>query len=208
MIKLIKKSALTLLLAASAMAVHAQKNISEGVVSYQVEAAQGPRTTKVYFKNNITRMEVESGEAYIKVYTDAETNAGKLVIDVDIAEQYIAVLLTPEEVKLQRQNEATFSDFVKTEEKQMISGYNSVKYTYKDNNGGAHELWATQELQIPKNNLTRRFNVAGTVVKFTTPEGVHLLSDVKEENTGEMNVDKIPSGYTQMTYTELMQMGG
>lgn len=208
MIKTFKTGVLTLLIATIAIATQAQKKITEGVVTYKVDAPQGVKETKVYFKNNISRMEIESGEAFIKVYTDTEKDAGMLVIDVDIAEQYIAVILSPEEIKLQRKNEVLYADFVKTEEKQMIAGYNSTKYTYKDNKGQTHELWATGELNLPKNNLTRKFNVEGTVVKFMTSEGIYLLSDAKEESTGEMYIDKIPSGYTQMTYAELMEMGG
>lgn len=208
MITTIKKSFLTLCLSASFFGAFAQKSIREGVAIYKVENSQGINETKVYFKENISRIDVESGPATLKVYTDIENHLGMIVIDVDEAEQYLAAKISKEELQAQRVNSPVYSDFVATTDTQMIGSYNSTRYTFKDNNGGSHELWATKDISLPKNALTRLFNVEGTVVKFKTSDSTTLLTGVNEESTGEMSVTKVPSGYTELTLKELMEMEG
>lgn len=208
MITTIKKSFLTLFLSASFFGAFAQKSIREGVATYRVENSQGINDTKVYFKENISRVDVESGPATVKVYTDVENHLGMIVIDVDEAEQYLAAKISKEELQAQRVNSPVYSDFVATTDTQMIGSYNSTRYTFKDNKGGSHELWATKDISLPKNALTRLFNVEGTVVKFKTSDNTTLLTGVNEESTDEMSVTKVPSGYTELTLKELMEMGG
>lgn len=224
MLKSIKTGVLALLLVGTAVVSHAQKKITEGTITYGLEykltdqqkAAMGgnepPAEMKVKFNNGLTKLEIEQGPAMIGVISNNNDNTGLLLIDVPVAQKQFAVKQTKEDVEKQMGVMPKFSDFKATDEKQTIGGFNAVKYTYKDDKGVAHELWATKDINLPKLGSERYFPGLDAVpVKYTLVqrgiETTTTLKAISEAKVGAISLD-VPSGYELTTMEELMKMQG
>ncbi|MCY1535108.1 hypothetical protein D9M68_704990 [compost metagenome] len=107
---------------------------------------------------------------------------------------------------------AKFSEFKATGEKKVISGFNTEKYTYKDDKGNAYELWVTNDIELPAGFFGEQFkDVKGTLIKFTTfQQGVkvtQLVKSITEDKVGKLSLE-VPSGYELKTMEEIMAMQG
>lgn len=222
MLKSIKTGVLAAILISTAIVANAQKKINEGTITYGMEydltadqqafAAQLPTETKVKFNGSITRMEMEQGPATIAILRDGVSNNGLLLIDVPMAQMQFAVKQGKEEYEKSKQSAPKLSDFKATGEKKEINGYNTEKYTYKDDKGANYELWATTDIELPAGLADESFkDIKGALVKFTQIQnGVKstlTIKNIKEEKTGPFNLE-VPSGYEIKTMEEIMAMQG
>ncbi len=224
MFKSIKTSVLALILVGSAIIAHAQKKISEGTITYGMEykltdaqksAMNGmdpPSEVKVKFSNGLTKMEIEQGPALVSVISDNNDMTGLLLIDVPVAQKQFAVKQTKEDVAKVMGEIPKYSEFKGTGEKQTIAGYSAEKYTFKDDKGGAHELWATKDLDVPNVGSQNYFPGLGAFpVKYTMVQrGIETTTTLKaiaEGKVGAISKD-VPSGYDVVTMDDLAKMQG
>ena len=222
MLKSIKTGVLATILIATAIIAHAQKQITEGTLTYglaydltaeqQAFASQLPTESKVKFSGSMTKTEMEQGKANIVILNDIVSHTGLILIDVPVAQMQFAVKQGQAEYEKAKETLPKFSDFTATGEKQVISTYNAEKYTYKDDKGNTYELWSTTDVELPKGLAGEQFqDVKGTLVKFTNIQNglksTLTLKNIKEEKTGPFSLE-VPSGYELKTMEEIMAMQG
>jgi hypothetical protein len=135
---------------------------------------------------------------------------GLMLIDVPVAQKQFAVKMSKEELEKAEAAGPKLSDFKATGEKQKIGNYNAEKYTYKDDKGASHELWATNDIELPSGFSGEQFKgIKGALVKYTTFQNgmkVNLtLKSATEEKVGPFTLE-VPSGYDVVTMQELMSM--
>lgn len=223
MFKSIKTGVLALLLVSTAIYAQAQKKITEGVITYGVEYSLSaeqkstidvsalPKENKLQFNGNISKLGMEMGPSIITIFKDGAANNALLLIDVPIAQKQIATKMTKEDIDKQSGG-ILYSDFKSTGDKQIISGYNTEKYTYKDDKGNAYELWATKDIELTPGATNSEFKtIQGTPIKFTLSQnGIKTTLTIKSiaaQKTGPFTLD-VPSGYEVKTMLELEAMRG
>jgi len=223
MFKSIKTGVLALILVSTAVIAKAQKVIDQGTLTYGIQyelteeqkkiidASVLPSQSKVKFNGNISKVEIDMGAATIKILTDGTAQKALVLVDVPIMQKQYAANMTKEDLAKQNGN-LTFSDFKASGEKQTIAGYNSEKYSYKDNNGLTYELWLAPDLKLSKGAILPEFAaLAGTPVKYSVNQnGIRntlTLKSVKEEKVGPFTLD-IPKGYEMTTMDALNNMRG
>ena len=222
MFKSMKTGILATILISTAIVASAQKKVNEGTITYKVDytltadqagmESQLPSETKVKFSGQSTKIEMEQGPATITVISDLASHNGLVLIDVPVAQMQFAVKQTKADYDKALAAGPKFSDFVATGEKQVIATYNAEKYTYKDDKGGAYELWATTDIELPSGLAGEEFkDVKGSLVKFTRIQnGIKTTLTVKgiaEGKTGPFSLE-VPSGYEIKTMEEIMAMQG
>lgn len=223
MFKSIKTGVLAAILICSAIVAHAQKKLTEGMLTYttsyiptadqEAMVSMLPKENKIKFKDNLLTTSFESGPATIKVILNFVTLNNLVLIDVPIAQMQFAV--KGDKASYEKENAETpkFSDFKATGEKQTINGYNAEKYTYKDSKGASYELWTTNDLEVPAGLFGTEFkDVKGTLVKYTTFQQGALkttltLKSVSEEKVAPLTLD-VPKGYEVKTMEEIRAMQG
>jgi hypothetical protein len=223
MFKSMKTGVLALLLVGTAFYAHAQKKITQGVITYGVEydlsadqkstidVSSLPKENKLQFNGNFSKLGMEMGPSILTIIKDGGTETALLLIDVPIAQKQIATKMSKEDIDKQAGG-IKYSDFKASGEKQTISGYNTEKYTYKDDKGNAYELWATKDIELTPGATNTEFkSIKGTPIKFALSQnGVKTILTIKsiaEQNVGPFNLD-VPSGYELMTMQELEALRG
>ena len=224
MFKSIKTSVVAFILVGTAVIAHAQKKIAEGTITYGLEykltdeqkAAMGgqepPAELKVKFNNGLTKIEMEQGPALIGIISDNTERTGLLLIDVPIAQKQFAVKQSKEDVAKAMGDLPKYSDFKGTGEKQTVGGFSAEKYTFKDDKGGTHELWATKDVDLPNVGSQNYFpGLAAFPVKYTLVQrGIETTTTLKaiaEGKVGAISKD-VPSGYEVVTMEDLAKMQG
>jgi hypothetical protein len=223
MFKSIKTGVLAIILIGTAIIAKAQKVIDAGTITYgieyvltddqkkQVDPSVLPSESKVDFNGNLSKVQIDMGMAMLKVLTDASIKNSLVLVDIPMMQKQYAAKMSKEDIEQQR-GSLKYSDFKATGEKQDIAGFNAEKYTYKDNNGAAYELWATTELKLPAGANPFGFEeLKSTPIKFSdTKDGfktILTLKAVKADKVGPFSLD-IPKGYEQKTMAELKAMRG
>jgi len=222
MFKSIKTSVLAGILVTTAFMAQAQKKLSEGTITFTAEYAPTaeqqavvgmlPTESKTQFKDNLLKMSFENGPATITVIQDFVKHEGVTLIDVPVAQIQYAIKNDKAAYEKELANLAKFSDFTATGEKKTIAGYNTERYTYKDDKGGSYELWLTNDIALPAGLFGEQFkDLKGTPVKYTTfVQGVKVTQSIKslnEDKVSAMSLD-IPSGYELTTMEDIMAMQG
>jgi hypothetical protein len=216
MFKALKTGILAVILINIASIANAQKKILEGIVTYTRSFSQDVEAEeKIYFNGNISRSEIKIGPMKITFFNDSKNITGLMLVDnnpVFLSKK--AAKISKEDIITEKKAEGNgkITDLNATNDKQVIAGFNSKKYTFKSEAGENFEVWLTNEIDLPINMLTVGFkNVKGTIVKFTGKMGTVTLKSISEDKVGEMSVTKIPNGYEEVTYAELneeLQGGG
>ena len=212
MLKSIKTSVVALILVGSAIIAHAQKKISEGTLVFTVTANGSTSDVKTKFNGNLTKIEIENGPALVNIISNTAEKTGILLIDVPVAQKQFAVKVTKAETETQEASLPKYSDYKATGEKQQIGGLNAEKYTYKDDKGAAHELWATKDLEIAAITNSGMFKGLNAFpLKYSALiNGINselVFKSISEAKVGAISTD-IPAGYEVVTMEELMKMQG
>lgn len=213
MFKTMKTGVLAVLMISTAIVAQAQKKLTEGAlvygIEYKIDAPNAPAENKIKFNGDVSKMEIEAGPASIGVLMDQKTSTGMVLVSVPVAQMQKAAKLTKADVDEMNAAKPKYSEFKATGEKAMVAGYNSEKYTFKNDKGETGMLWATTELELPLNIITADFkDVKGTVVKISDDKATITLKSIKEEKVGPLSVSTVPSGYDEITYAELKAMQG
>lgn len=223
MFKSIKTSVLAIILIGTAIVAKAQKTFEAGTITYGVEylltdeqkkaidTSLLPSESKVEFNGSMAKVQIDMGMAMLKIISDASINNALILVDIPMMQKQYAAKMSKEDLDKQY-GALKFSDFKATGDKQSIAGYNAERYTYKDNNGADYELWATNEIKLPKGAKPRGFSALNaTAIKFVNiQDGVKTLTtlkNVKEEKVGPFSLE-IPKGYELKTMDELKAMRG
>ncbi len=212
MTRTIKTSVLALLMVGTAIAVHAQKTLTEGTLNFDVIANGSTIQVKTKFNGDLIKTQMESGPALVNVITNTADKTGLLLIDVPVAQKQFAVKMSKEDVEKQEAAMPKYSDFKGTGEKMVIATLNAEKYTYKDDKGGNHELWASKDIIIPAMTNKGFFKGLDAVpVKYTAPiNGVESSMTLKSYNMDKVGAIsmEVPSGYEVVTMEDLQAMRG
>jgi len=225
MFKSIKTGVLALLLIGTAAYAHAQKKITQGVITYgiayevskdqqsAIDVSGLPTENKLEFNGNFSKLGMEMGPSLLTIIKDGGTENALLLIEIPMAQKQIATKMSKEDVEKQAGG-IKYSDFKATGEKLEISGYKTEKYTYKDNQGNAYELWATKDITLTPGATNSEFKaLKATPIKFTLSQNnvktIMTIKSITEQKVGPFTLD-IPAGYDVMTMAELeaLQVGG
>ncbi len=211
MFKSMKTGVLAAILISTAFIANAQKKVNEGTIVYTMKSDQGEVDQKIKFNGDISKMELEAGPATIGIFNDIKSGTGLVLVDVPVAQMQKAAKMSKEDIEKQSAaaGGGKISDLKATGEKQVIATYNAEKYTFKNQAGESYEVWVTNDIELPLNMITSEFkDVKGAVVKFSGKAGNVTLKSINEGKVGELSVVKIPIGYDEITYAELMAMQG
>lgn len=218
----LKKGVLTAMLLGSAMITNAQQKIEQGTITYGLSydlpaaqaamAAQLPKEQKLKLNGNIFRIDMEQGPAAIVMLQDFVEKTGLVLIDVPMAQLQYAVKVSKADTEAQEAAMPKFVDFKATGEMSKVGQYNAEKYTYKDDNGGTYELWATNDIALPAGFSGKQFEgVKGALVKYTTfQNGAKVtltMKDVNQDKVGPFSL-AVPTGYELKTMQEIMALQG
>jgi hypothetical protein len=223
MFKSIKTGVLALLLVSTAVYAQAQKKITTGVITYAIEydlssdqkaaidVSSLPRENKLEFNGNFSKLGIEMGPTILTIIKDGGAENALLLIDIPMAQKQIATKMSKEDIEKQAGG-IKYSDFKRTGEKQTISGYQTEKYTYKDDKGNTYELWATKDIELtPGASNTEFKNLKATPIKFTLSQNsiktILTIKSITEANVGPFTLD-VPDGYDLMTMAELEALKG
>jgi len=223
MLKSIKTSVLALLLIGTAFYAHAQKKISQGTIVYGVtydlsadqkstiDVSALPKENKLEFNGNISKLAMEMGPTMLTIYKDGAENNALLLIDIPIAQKQIATKMSKEDIEKQSGG-IKYSDFKATGVKETVSGYNTEKYTYKDDKGTAYELWLTKDVELTPGAANSEFkDLKGTPIKFTlnqnTIKTTLTIKSIKDSAVGPFSL-AVPEGYELLTMAELEALRG
>ncbi|WP_233164651.1 DUF4412 domain-containing protein [Pedobacter sp. ASV28] len=220
MFKSVKTGLLAVILLGATMIANAQKKINSGTVTYGIEyslppeqaamASQLPKEQKIKFDNNILRLDMQQGAAQIGILQNFVDKVGLMLIDVPIIQKQYAVKISKEEIEQTEAAVPKLSDFKATGDKQTIAGYNTEKYTYKDDKGSTYELWATTDIELPTGFSGAQFkDIKGALVKYTTfQNGTKVTLTIKNLSEGKVGplTLEIPKTYEVKTMQEIMAM--
>lgn len=224
MFKSIKTSVVALILISTAVIAKAQKVLDQGSITYgmkyelsteqknAINDAMLPEETKIKFNGNISMIEMNMGPAVIKILADGLQRNSLFLVDIPVIQKQYAAKLSKAEVDEQMGN-VVYSEFVNTGEKQTIGGYNTEKFTYKDNAGNDHELWATNDIKLSAGAMPYGMEQlkGATPVKYSSFQNgiktVITVKSIKEETVGPLSLE-VPKGYEEKTLAELQAMQG
>lgn len=211
MFKSMKTGVLAAILISTAIYANAQKKITEGTIIYTMKSTAGEADQKIKFNGDISKMEIEAGPASVSIFNDSKSGMGLVLVDIPVAQKQLAAKISKEDndKQIAAMGNGKISDLKATGEKQVIATFNAEKYTFKSEAGETYEIWVTNDIELPLNIITTEFKeIKGAIVKFSGKTGTATLKSVTEGKVGEFSVTKIPSGYDEITYAELMAMQG
>ena len=208
----IKKLALGFAFTSIGFAAKAQKNITEGVITYTVVANGQSNEAKDYFKGDSSSYQFQQGPADLKIISNEKANFRAILVDVPVASIKKAAVLTPADIEQMKDMEPSYTS-TPTSETQTIAGYKCKKVQAKDSkNGSTFDVWVTNDVTLPSNNLTKYYaSFGGTPVKFSiTQMGQKIdvtLKSISEEKV-KAGTFGIPTDFEKITLQELMSMSG
>lgn len=207
-----KKAALGLALSTIGFAANAQKNITEGLITYNVSTNGQQMEAKNYFKGDSSSYQFQQGPADIKILSDDKVGFWAIVVDVPVASIKKAAIATPADLEQMKDREPSFTS-TPTTETQTIAGYKCKKVQVKDSKTGSnYDVWVTNDVSVPSNNLTKYYNKLGGVpVKFSLSQrGQTMDVTIKSISAEKVKAGTfaIPADFDKITLTELMSMGG
>jgi hypothetical protein len=206
------KTALCLTLSAFAISASAQKKYTEGVVNLNVKAQGNTVEAKSYFTTDSTAYAFAAGPASVKLLSNTASSFFAVVIDIPVAGRKIAAVATPAEIEDGLSKLPTFT-FTKTEEAQVISGFNCKKVIAKDAaSGKTYDVWVTNDVVIPPSATEKYYSkVGGFPIQFTAFQmgkeasvTVLSVSDQKPP-AGTFTISK---DYTRISMSDLAAMNG
>jgi hypothetical protein len=137
--------ALGVALTATTLSASAQKNYTQGAVTYSLNLQGQATEVKNYFTPDSTAATFTTGPASIKVLSDAKHDYFAVLVDVPVASMKKAGIATPAEVEDLMSKIPTLTFAPGTETKQ-ISGFNCKKVVATDTKSGkAYDIWVTND---------------------------------------------------------------
>ncbi|WP_207428819.1 hypothetical protein [Pedobacter sp. SYSU D00535] len=198
----------------------AQKKVSEGTITYQVEwqlppqmqqmKAMFPPEITVYFKGDSSASETKSPMSTARSVMNPKTEYQRLLLDIPMMGKKYSVLFTPDDQEQMKEHWPELTVTPGTETK-TIAGYNAKKHTVTEKKSNTtFDAWFTKDVDITQNSLTQFFDASyGFPLQFNSfQNGVGLKATVKEVKSGS-----VPKGsfsatkeYEEITFAQLMAM--
>ncbi|MGZ3872228.1 MAG: hypothetical protein ACXVJD_04890 [Mucilaginibacter sp.] len=160
--------ALGITLTATALSASAQKNYTQGVVSFSTEMRGQPADVKEYFTPDSTAALITMGPANVKILSNAKRDFFAVVLDVPVASIKKAGIATPAEIEEAMSQLPSFT-FSPTTETKQISGFNCKKVVAKEvKSGKTYDVWITNDFTVPETALPVYYNkIGGFPVQYT-----------------------------------------
>lgn len=160
--------ALGITLTATALSASAQKNYTQGVVSFSTEMRGQPADVKEYFTPDSTAALITMGPANVKILSNAKRDFFAVVLDVPVASIKKAGIATPSEIEEAMSQLPSFT-FSPTTETKQISGFNCKKVVAKEvKSGKTYDVWITNDFTVPETALPVYYNkIGGFPVQYT-----------------------------------------
>lgn len=208
----IKNVTLGLALAASVMTASAQKKYTEGIATYNVNAAGQDIEAKCYFKGDSSAYSFQAGPAKISLIGTVKNDYFVILVEVPVANMKKAATANPGELEEGASMIPEYT-YTATSETKKIGDFTCKKYTAKDTKTGtSYDVWATTDISLPPNMISRSFaNLSGTPVMFTViQQGVSQTVTLKSVTDTKVpaNVFKAPADFDKITMDELKAMSG
>ncbi|SHM17956.1 hypothetical protein [Mucilaginibacter sp. OK098] len=161
--------ALGIALTATTLSASAQKNYTQGVVSFTTEMRGQPADVKEYFTADSTAALITMGPANVKILSNAKHDFFAVVLDVPVASIKKAGIATPSEIEDGMSQMPNFTFTPGTETKQ-ISGFNCKKVVAKEaKSGKTYDVWITNDFTVPETALPYYYNkIGGFPVQYTS----------------------------------------
>jgi GLPGLI family protein len=192
--------------------------IQEGKVSYSItfpgaklsqdEQAMMPTESTVWFKNEVSRMEMKMGMGMNMVtISDKE---GVLLL-MDMMGNKMAIRKTPADLKKQKKSETDGQSFTATGETKEIAGYTCKKAVLKNEDKGDMTIWFTEAI-LANNQWNESMNgVTGFPMEFNMKSDrvdMHMVASKVSAEKVDGSMFKVPSDYKMMTEDEMKSMFG
>jgi len=204
--------ALGLALSATVMSASAQKNYTQGVVTYKTSMRGQDIEIKEYFTPDSTEASFTAGPATIKLLSDVKHKFFVVMVDVPVASIKKAAIYTPDEIDQVMSSLPTFTFTPGTETKQ-ISGFNCKKVVATDNKDKkTYDIWVTNDITTSPTAVPEYYRaIGGFPVQYTafqqgqsTSVTISSVSDAK----APAGTFSIPSDYDKITKDDLEAMSG
>ncbi|MBZ5855654.1 hypothetical protein [Flavihumibacter profundi] len=211
----IKTIFLSGLFAFSAMAVTAQKKVSDITIVYDAVINTGsaePKmadafdgaTTTVFLKGGLSRSEMVSAVASFTTIHDSRS--GSAVVLQEFGGQKLLIRMTPDDWK-DKNRKYEGIKFTTTNETKILAGYSCKKAVAQLKDGSSFTVYFTEDI-IPENNdYNSQFtNLKGLPLEYELKQGnLNIRYVVAQVNLNPVPVSKfdIPkTGYRELTYEE------
>lgn len=192
----------------------AQTKITEGVAVFDLEfptegmdeqyKAMMPTESKIYFKGDKSRSEMEMSVMTMVSITDTKDKSMIMLMDVMGKK-------TAMKTDLSKSKEAEKSYKVKvTDETKTIAGYKCVKAIVTDDEDTKFDVWFTREIEGSTSGNMQFKDIDGFLMSYEMPvpnmEG-NMRMECKSVKAEKVSDDKftIPAGYELKTQEELMK---
>ncbi|HVS94706.1 MAG TPA: hypothetical protein VHE59_21855 [Mucilaginibacter sp.] len=199
-------------LTATTISAHAQKNYTEGVVTYKTSMRGQDVDVKNYFRTDSAAVTFTAGPATIKILSDAARKYFAVLVDVPVASIKKAAIANPDEVDQMMSGLPTFT-FTPTSETKQISGFNCTKVSAKDNKTGtSYDIWVTKDITVPSTAIAPYYKDAGGFpVQYTAFQQGQSAEVTVQSVTGDKapaGTFGIPSDFDKITMDDLKAMSG
>jgi GLPGLI family protein len=192
----------------------AQTKITEGVAVFNLEfptegmdeqyKAMMPTESKIYFKGDKSRSEMEMSVMTMVSITDTKDKSMIMLMDVMGKK-------TAMKTDLSKTKEAEKNYKVNvTDETKTIAGYKCIKATVTDDEGTKFDVWFTKEIEGSTSGNMQFKDIDGFLMSYEMPvpnmEG-NMKMECKSVKAEKVSDDKftIPAGYELKTQEELMK---
>jgi hypothetical protein len=161
-------AALGVALAATTLSASAQKNYTEGVLSYSTTMQGQQADVKQYFTADSSAAVVTVGPANVKILGTAKHDYLAVVLDVPVASIKKAGIATPAELEEGMAQLPTFT-FSPTTDTKQISGFNCKRIVAKNTKDGkTYDVWVTNDFTVPETALPYYYRqIGGFPVQYT-----------------------------------------
>jgi hypothetical protein len=204
--------ALGVALTATVMSAQAQKNFTEGVVTYKTSMRGQDVEVKEYFRPDSASVSFSAGPATIKIISDANHKFFAVLVDVPVASIKKAAIANADEVDQMMQGIPTFT-FTPSSDTKQISGFNCKKVSAKDNKTGtSYDIWITNDITTSPTAVPLYYReIGGFPVQYTAFQ----QGQSSEVTVVSVTGDKAPAGtfgiapdFDKITMDDLKAMSG
>ena len=161
--------ALGISLSVTVMNAGAQKNYTQGVITYATNMRGQDVEVKEYFTIDSVATTFAAGPAKIKLLTDANRHSFVVMVDVAVASIKKAAIYTQEEINEAMAGLPTLTFAPGTETKQ-ISGFNCKKVIATDaKDKKTYDVWITNDITVSPTAVPPYYkNVGGFPIQYTS----------------------------------------
>lgn len=198
-----------------AVALFAQKKVSEATISYDIvintasEKTQAAdfldgATSTVYLKGAKSRVEMVSSLGMQSTIIDGTKNT--IAIIKEFGEQKYIINMTPDEYRAANEKQSNVT-FTYSDEEKTILGYKCKKAIGKMPNGTTFTVWYTPDL-VPENKEYQYVNreLPGLAMEYESTIGkmqvTYTVSKISFSPVPAAKFDLPKTGYRVMTYKE------